>query len=330
MDLVVNPPKPAGNSGLAGGNISGGPSKVSNIKGRQNQYATPRTGASYVNARDLPGPEARIDWFQYEEDLNKVRVGLSEGINRCVLNVGRRAHPKRKKKVQNPERIVLPNAGRIKKVMQNLCDRAADLAIAHVETEVGLQPKSFARKEQALFPDVDKIITDYAKNRAFWITGIAKDDILMTVKGLITDWAATHKTPYPDDLLVRDITRALSDWLPQGTNIAARAELIARVNVLDIYNYSRFQIMTAPQLQNLIEAFLYSAILDGRTTVLCRSLSGRIFTKEDLAQSGLIPPNHFRCRSILLPVTTYDKGWREVYDGQPPLQWDQQPQEGFQ
>lgn len=59
-------PKQSGDSGLSGGNISGGPSKVSNIKGRQNQYAR------YANARNLPGPEARIDWFQYEEDLNKI------------------------------------------------------------------------------------------------------------------------------------------------------------------------------------------------------------------------------------------------------------------
>jgi len=213
--------------------------------------------------------------------------------------------------------------------MQTLCDRAADLGIAHAETEIGLQPKTFARKEQALFPDVDQIITDYAKNRAFWITGVAKDDILNTVKGLITTWASTHKEPYPDDQLVKDITRALSDWLPQGTNIAARAELIARVNVSDIYNYTRFQILTAPQLQNLIQAFLYSAILDGRTTELCRSLAGRIFTKEELMSTGLVPPNHFRCRSILLPVTVYDKGWEEVYQNQPPLQTGQQPMGGF-
>jgi SPP1 gp7 family putative phage head morphogenesis protein len=213
--------------------------------------------------------------------------------------------------------------------MQNLCDRAADLGISHVETEVGLQPRTFARKEQALFPDVDKIITEYARNRAFWITGIAKEDILMTVRSLITNWSVANKTPYPDDLLVKDIERALSDWLPQGTNIAARAELIARVNVSDVYNYSRFQVLTAQQLSNLVEAFLYSAILDGKTTPLCRSLSGRIFTAEDLRQSGLIPPNHFRCRSILLPVTTYDKGWQEVYQGQSPLTTDQSPQEGF-
>ncbi len=224
---------------------------------------------------------------------------------------------------------MLPNAGRIKKVMQNLCDRAADLGITHMETEVGLQPRSFARKEQALFPDVDKVISDYAQNRAFWITGIAKEDILNTVKSLITAWTTAHKEPYPDDQLVKDITRALSDWLPQGTNIAARAELIARVNVSEIYNYARYQIMTAPQLQNLIEAFIYSAILDGRTTWLCRSLAGRIFKREDLERSGLIPPNHFRCRSVLLPVTSHDKGWQDIYDGQGPLSVDQQPQEGF-
>jgi SPP1 gp7 family putative phage head morphogenesis protein len=214
--------------------------------------------------------------------------------------------------------------------MENLCDNAADIAIRHLEEEIGLQPRTFARKEHALFPDADQAITDYAKNRAFFITGVAKDDILQAVRNLITNWTLEHKTPYPDDVLAKDIERILQDYLPAGTNTAARAELIARVNVSDIYNFTRFQILTSPQLAHLVEAFMYSAILDGRTTELCRSLSGRIFTKEELQKSGLIPPNHFRCRSVILPVTAFDKGWREVYGNQAPLDWWQTPYEGFE
>jgi len=213
--------------------------------------------------------------------------------------------------------------------MQNLCDRAADLAIQHAESELGLQPRTFARKERPLFADVDKAITDYAQNRAFWITGIAKDEILNTVKTMITDWVVVNKSPYPDERLIQDIERVLADWLPRGTNTAARAELVARVNVSDVYNNTRFQILTAPEMEHFVEAFVYSAILDNRTTQLCRSLAGRIFVKEELLSRGLIPPNHFNCRSMLLPVTQYDKGWREVWGSQPPLKEDQVAYDGF-
>ena len=71
VDLLINPPKlQTGSSGISGGNISGGPSKVSNIKGRQNQYES--RAAGYSTGREFPGPEARIDWVGYESDLNKI------------------------------------------------------------------------------------------------------------------------------------------------------------------------------------------------------------------------------------------------------------------
>ena len=57
---------------------------------------------------------------------------------------------------------------------------------------------------------------------------------------------------------------------------------------------------------------------DGRTTILCRSAHGRVFSTGDVARSAgrfydpkspaprgvtLVPPLHFRCRSRLVPVT---------------------------
>ena len=61
MELLTNPPQPmvqgkGGNSGLAGG-----PSKTSNIPGKQNQYAM-----------SIPGPEARADWEKYVSELDGI------------------------------------------------------------------------------------------------------------------------------------------------------------------------------------------------------------------------------------------------------------------
>lgn len=217
--------------------------------------------------------------------------------------------------------------------MANLCDRAADLGVIHAERELGLQPKTFAREKQSLFGNIDKIITDYSNTRAFFITGVAKEEIIQQTRAFVLEWMKQNLTAYPDEKFIANLLDVLGDWLPKRdslgriVNPAARAETIARTNILDLYNYGRWAIFTSPAMSGWVKAFVFSAILDGRTTELCRGLHGRIFTVEESGR--YLPPLHFNCRSILLPVTQMDKGWEEVYARQKPLEDNQVPQEGF-
>lgn len=52
-----------------------------------------------------------------------------------------------------------------------------------------------------------------------------------------------------------------------------------------------------------IQALQYSSVLDSKTTDLCRSLNRQVFLPTDGKALTLRPPNHFRCRSILVAVT---------------------------
>lgn len=54
---------------------------------------------------------------------------------------------------------------------------------------------------------------------------------------------------------------------------------------------------------------LYVAILDSRTTAICRSLDGKIF----LVGKGPIPPIHWGCRSIRVPLLTGKVPGRQTY-----------------
>lgn len=212
-----------------------------------------------------------------------------------------------------------------------MIDKASDFGVQHAESELQVQPRTFARERKSLFSNIDEMITAYGNTRAFEITGIIKQDILDTAKAFITQWVATHKSPYPTAQMEEELRAILVDWLPAKdaagriVNVAARTKVIARTNISDIFNNTRFQIFSSPQLANWIEAFLYSAVLDGRTTALCRSLNGRIFSKEEAP--NWIPPNHFNCRSLMLPITKLDKGWETAYQQQGPLEVT--PQEGF-
>ena len=50
----------------------------------------------------------------------------------------------------------------------------------------------------------------------------------------------------------------------------------------------------------------YSAIMDSRTTEVCSGLDGKIFKMSDPQLDNLRPPNHYNCRSVLVPVTVFD------------------------
>ena len=206
--------------------------------------------------------------------------------------------------------------------------KAADLGIEHAERELSMRPQTFARRKpiaQAIATALD----EYSKSRAFWITGIVKEEVLEKVRNYILWYTKMYpQYPVPGDQFTNNLKAIIEDYLPKGANTAARAALIARNNVSDLYNYARYATFTSPALQGWVVAFMYSAIMDSRTTILCRSLNGRIFTKEDLQKSGLIPPNHHNCRSVLLPIQK-NEDWYSSYTGQKPLRKNQKPQDGF-
>ena len=60
--------------------------------------------------------------------------------------------------------------------------------------------------------------------------------------------------------------------------------------------------------QSMIRAIVFVAVLDSRTTPLCRSLDGKVFPHG----AGPRPPLHFNCRSTTLPII---KSWRGLCGG---------------
>jgi SPP1 gp7 family putative phage head morphogenesis protein len=77
------------------------------------------------------------------------------------------------------------------------------------------------------------------------------------------------------------------------------------------YNYLKAsrQDKIYPKLENKnnIKGWLYSAILDRRTSKMCLTLNGRFFKREDYKTRGDLPyiPNkstHYNCRSILITI----------------------------
>lgn len=93
-----------------------------------------------------------------------------------------------------------------------------------------------------------------------------------------------------------------------------RTEIIARTESTKAFNWGRRYRFDGSEA---LAGYRYSAIMDERTTPICRGLHGSSWTKGDSDLDAYTPPNHFRCRSILVPINKYadftfsppDSGW---------------------
>lgn len=52
--------------------------------------------------------------------------------------------------------------------------------------------------------------------------------------------------------------------------------------------------------EDVIDGYQYVATLDGRTSLICANLDGKVFRLND--QRGVRPPQHFNCRSTTIPI----------------------------
>jgi SPP1 gp7 family putative phage head morphogenesis protein len=84
------------------------------------------------------------------------------------------------------------------------------------------------------------------------------------------------------------------------TDSMTSLERFARTKFTDVMNRGR---MAAFNDSGVVSAYQYSAILDDRTTPICAGLHGKIFKNG----TEPVPPMHFNCRSLLVPITKYEE-----------------------
>jgi NAD+--asparagine ADP-ribosyltransferase len=53
----------------------------------------------------------------------------------------------------------------------------------------------------------------------------------------------------------------------------------------------------------VISGYQFAAVLDDRTSDICNGLHGKKF----VAGTEPVPPMHFNCRSVLVPITIYEE-----------------------
>jgi len=186
---------------------------------------------------------------------------------------------------------------------------------------------------------INLIADDYFKITAFKITGNLTTDAVSIIEQAILNGARYDKTwnQVETDIYQTFATKgmispeqaveALGEALGVD-NPDARLRTITRTGTFDAINTARQEYFNDPSLGGFVVGFEYSAILDDRTTQICRHLDdddrGNHSKKWYESNASFTPPNHYNCRSLLIPVTTADEE-TFVEGGEPEMQ----PQEGF-
>lgn len=186
---------------------------------------------------------------------------------------------------------------------------------------------------------IDLISADYFKMRAFKITGDLTSEAESIIEQEILNGAKYNKTWAEVERSIYSVfaTKGMisldqaKEALGEALNVNspdARLRTIVRTSTFDAINEARHGYFTDPELGDYVQAFEYSAILDDRTTSICRHLDdenrGNHSKQWYESNPQFKPPNHHNCRSLLIPVTVDDMGSFEE-GGEPTIQ----PQGGF-
>ena len=95
--------------------------------------------------------------------------------------------------------------------------------------------------------------------------------------------------------------KALRVILPKFTKL--RLENIVRTETSSAYNQGR---LSGFRKSEVVGAVQFTAVIDARTTDICKKRDGLIMELSDKRLQANTPPLHFMCRSVLVPVDKFD------------------------
>ncbi len=143
----------------------------------------------------------------------------------------------------------------------------------------------------------------FMDERMFWVSGVMKDTLTRKSQTIL---AQAIKNGEPLRATMRKLRELFAPYVGDTVDgkvvTPARLETVVRTNITEAYNQGRLTELHHPDIKGLVEGVRYSAILDSRTTEVCNFLHDKVFREDLTGVDRLAPPNHFNCRSVLVPV----------------------------
>lgn len=187
--------------------------------------------------------------------------------------------------------------------------------------------------ERIKFARLEDIAARYFTADSFKMTGDLTGSALSIIRGEVLNGIKYSKTQ--DDIRKSIFERLASEGmldddiakqaLGEALGVADpthRIKTIVRTKTFEAINEARYSLFTDPDLDGFVQALQYSAILDSRVTTVCSELDDKIYPLTSDEWEKYRPPNHYNCRSVLIPITV-----RDVWTTSPQPTVD--PQQGF-
>lgn len=254
-----------------------------------------------VNFKAIDNSFNRVEKI-FQVDLNNVLGLVKLSIEKQIIKVaGERSFGNIQLKEFQDIKINTSHLSQISKIirenLQSIFNENYNIA------RKNLPKKSFRQTVGMDRTRADKFLSA----KSLQIKDILNNDILKAVQNILVNGIKYDKS-LGDVMNELDTDTKLREVLPEVDaggrviNVAARIENIVRTNTAEAVNQARMSLFGSPNLKGFIQAYEYSAILDSRTTEICATLNGKI----KRVWNEYLPPNHYQCRSILVPVTEFD------------------------
>lgn len=295
---IIPEPKPGGDAGGADAGMEDAGNSKLRARQPHRHYALP------ADANRGPTQyERKVDFIRIEKDLEggaqdylpRLRNTLAESRDALISQV--------RTEFKNDLAwatafATLPGTDDFHTTMKAMFKDMHTAGRNSIRTEV---PQRFATLPTA---NLDDAIA-FLNAKAITVSGVTEQRILDQVKAALLQAVSTGE-PLDDTIQrLRDIFGPYVDQtLDDNSDLTDpyRLEAIVRTNLTQVYNMGRM--LQAKQAGDYLEGWQYSAIIDNRTTDVCRLLDGTIFDADDPRIDQLCPPRHVNCRSVVVPITT--------------------------
>ena len=259
---------------------------------RKRFYDWLQEGRVYRLALDYSQVKARLDALDARA-LEELRSVVEESRDALLVRIKRSSDMAAL--VRDTKR--LPRFGAIQAEVRAFLGRAWEAGLADARREVRsgrAAVRNLAGTESSFTP---RAAASWLRAHAFWVAGILGDRVLADAKAAILSGLKTGKAT---TTIMDDVLAAFLPWLGDSSVIKDekqlepyRLETIVRTNNTTAYNHGRLTEFMAADVLPFLKGVKYSAILDTRTTEVCRFLDGKIFKPGSPDLEALLPPNHY-------------------------------------
>lgn len=303
---VPNAGVPGKEGKLPAGNPANDPTRKDDDEKKKDMSACGHNHFSAGN-RELTPYEAKVDFTAIERQLNIAENRILPEINNATETV----YTDLIDQVKDKHLLTKFNPEALNTLKPRFL---RDLNILFKNYYTNLFEQSFTQGQKELFPEDAK--NDPAKPNDFVIDmspeefeEFLKSEAFSTVGDYSTE--LTKKTKIivakgiKDGAAQSEILRQLRDEM--GNFSERWMQTVVRTKTTEIYNEGRKRFFeTDPQAKQIVVAYQWSAILDTRTSDICRFLDGKIYLVGEVS-NHLKPPAHFGCRSLLVPITKFEE-----------------------